>query len=89
MVMTGDEEEAETEDEAESTSDNEDNEDYADFVEKEIDHEITFRFYCKRLGCFSHTLQLVMLKFSEHSYEKSTCFSRKSQQVVKSDGSIN
>ena len=67
MVVTDDEEEeAEAEDEAKFTSDDEDN---ADFVEKEIDHEITFKFYCKRLGCFSHTLQLVMLKFSERSFK--------------------
>ena len=45
MVVTDDEEEeAETEDKTEFTSDDEDD---ADFVEKEIDHEITFKFYCK------------------------------------------
>lgn len=67
MVVTDDEEEeAETEDEVEFTSDDEDD---ADFEEKEIDHEITFKFYCKRLGCFLHTLQLVMLKFSERSFK--------------------
>ena len=36
-----------------------------DFVQRELDHETTFEFYCKRLGCFSHTLQLVLLKFND------------------------
>ena len=32
--------------------------DEVDFEDKELDHEITFKFYCKRISCFAHTLQL-------------------------------
>ena len=31
-----------------------------DFKDKEIDHDVTFKCNCKRLGCFAHTLQLVI-----------------------------
>lgn len=37
--------------------------DQDDFEDKEIDHDTIFKFYCKRLSCFSHTLQLVVNKF--------------------------
>ena len=46
-----------------------DDEEESDFVQTEIDHEITFKYSCKRIGCFSHTLQLVMLKFNERSFK--------------------
>ena len=39
--------------------------DEPDFADKELDHEITFKFYIKRISCFTHTLQLVVQKFSE------------------------
>ena len=71
---TSDKEE-DTSDKEEDTSEEEDaieeevlGEDF-DFIPKELDHEMTFRCYCKRLSCFSHTLQLVMLKFSKHSFK--------------------
>ena len=32
---------------------------------REFEHEIAFQFYFKCLSCFAHTLQLVVLKFSE------------------------
>ena len=63
--------EEDTSDKEEDTSEEEDaieeevlGEDF-DFVQKKLDHEMTFRCYCKHLSCFSHTLQLVMLKFSK------------------------
>ena len=40
-----------------------------DFEEKEFDHDITFKFYCKRVGCFAHTLQLVMQKFNQDQFK--------------------
>ena len=92
MVITDDEEEEEeeSEDKAGSTIDDEDD---TDFVEKEIDHEITFKFYCKRLGCFSHTLQLVIQKFNQHSFKpflkKVHALVGKSQQIIKSNGSAD
>ena len=45
--------------------------DEENFEDREMDHDITFKFYCKRLSCFSHTLQLVVNKFSEErSFQK-------------------
>ena len=40
-----------------------------DFEEREIDHDITFKCYCKRIGCFAHTLQLVMHKFNQDQFK--------------------
>ena len=64
-VVVSDEEEEEEADTREEEIIEED----SDFMQKELDHEVTFAFYCKRLSCFSHTLQLVMLKFNEHSFK--------------------
>ena len=36
-----------------------------DFEDREIDHDLTFKSFCKRLSCFAHTLQLVVNKFSD------------------------
>lgn len=45
--------------------------DEEDFEDKETDHDIAFKFYCKCLSCFSHTLQLVVNKVSEErSFQK-------------------
>ena len=45
--------------------------DEENFEDREMDHDITFKFYCKRLSCFAHTLQLVVNKFSEErSFQK-------------------
>ena len=40
-----------------------------EFEEREIDHNITFKCYCKRIGCFAHTLQLVMHKFNQDQFK--------------------
>ena len=37
-----------------------------DFETRERNHDRTFQFFCKRLSCFAHTLQLVVHKFSEN-----------------------
>ena len=37
-----------------------------DFEEREFDHDITFKCYCK---CFAHTLQLVMHKFNQDQFK--------------------
>ena len=40
-------------------------EDVEDFESREFEHDIAFQFFGKCLSCFAHTLQLVVLKFSE------------------------
>ena len=37
-----------------------------EFEVNERDHNIAFLGYCQRLGCFSHTLQLVMAEFDDN-----------------------
>ena len=37
-----------------------------DFVAQELQHEVAFAHVAKRLPCFAHTLQLVVLKFQEN-----------------------
>ena len=67
-MLIADEDE-EMENEAEDITSEGDAEDDTNFIEGEVDHEITFQVYCKHLGCFCHTLQLVMRKFNEHSFK--------------------
>ena len=64
MLITDEDEEME--DEAEDITSKQDAEDDTDFIEKEVDHEITL---LQASRVFSHTLQLVMLKFNEHSFK--------------------
>ena len=40
-----------------------------DFEEREIYHDISFKCYCKCVGCFAHTLQLVMQKFNQDQFK--------------------
>ena len=40
-----------------------------DFEDRELDHDVMFKSFCKRLSCFAHTLQLVVNKFcDDHSF---------------------
>ena len=39
--------------------------DFEDFEFEEIDHDTTFKYFCKRISCFAHTIQLVLYKFNE------------------------
>lgn len=39
--------------------------DLDDFVTQEIDHDVSFAMFIKRVSCMSHTLQLIVHKFSE------------------------
>ena len=43
-----------------------------DFDSKEVDHDITFRFFAKRISCFAHTIQLIVQKFNEDTTYKET-----------------
>ena len=56
--------EMETEEE-EMDVDSDTDEDEDDFVSKELDHNITFSSFIKRIPCFAHTLQLVVGKFDQ------------------------
>ena len=62
-------------------------------VEKEIDYKTIFRGSTASDSDVSHHTTAGMLKFSEHSFtfllDESTWFSRKSQQVFKSNGSAD
>ena len=62
--------EMETEEE-EIDIDGDTDEDEDDFVSKELDHDITFSSFIKRIPCFAHTLQLVVGKFDQLSQFKS------------------
>ena len=53
--------EAESEDEEEEIEELlEGDESYEDFEERELDHDVLFKSFCKHLSCFAHTLQLVV-----------------------------
>ena len=39
--------------------------DEEDFETRELNHELAFHSFCKRLSCFAHTLQLVVHRFME------------------------
>ena len=43
-----------------------------DFDSKEVDHDITFRFFAKHISCFAHTIQLIVQKFNEDTTYKET-----------------
>lgn len=66
-----DEEDAEEEDESDSWKEFDETEsdtitdDEEDFVAREFEHDMAFKFFGKRLSCFAHTLQLVVLKFNK------------------------
>ena len=45
-------------------------EDEDDFVTKEIDHDVAFTSFIKRIPCFAHTLQLVVRKFDQQTHFK-------------------
>ena len=53
----------ESEDEEEDTTDFQNFE--QDFDSKEVDHDISFKFFAKRISCFAHTIQLIVQKFNE------------------------
>ena len=36
---------------------------------RELEHDLAFKVYCKRLSCFAHTLQLVMIRFNKHAFQ--------------------
>ena len=57
-------EDADKEDEEGNRDDGEEDE-QNDFDTQEIDHEVAFTTYIKRVSCFAHTLQLVVHKFNE------------------------
>ena len=64
VQCTGEDEGETEEDETEEGEEEEICED-DDFEEREIDHDLSFECYCKRLSCFAHTLQLVIQAFSK------------------------
>ena len=39
--------------------------DLDDFVTQEIDHDISFSIFIKRVSCMSHTLPLIVHKFDD------------------------
>lgn len=40
-----------------------------DFEYSELEHNLAFKVYCKRLSCFAHTLQLVMTRFNKCAFQ--------------------
>ena len=59
-MISGDNDEDDSSDDEEALDDEDDE---SDFDIKERDHEITFSTF-KRVSCFAHTLQLVVLQFN-------------------------
>ena len=57
--------EMETEDEEMDVDIGDTDEDEDDFVSKELDHDVAFSCFIKRLPCLAHTLQLVVGKFDQ------------------------
>ena len=53
---------------AEETDDDEEDEE-GDFNAKELQHNIAFTHLGKRLGCFAHSIQLVVQKFKDESLQ--------------------
>ena len=46
-------------------------EDHDNFTTQEIEHEVAFTGFIKRISCFSHTLQLIVHKFNKvESFKK-------------------
>ena len=58
----------------------EEEEEVEDFEYRELEHDLAFKVYCKRLSCFAHTLQLVMTRFNKHAFQP---FLRKVHKLVK------
>ena len=57
-----------------------DNAEVHEYENNEEEHDVAFNGFCQRLGCFSHTLQLVMSEFdSIHSLKKVI---KKGQELV-------
>ena len=47
----------------------EEGEDGENFEDRELEHNLAFKLYCKRFRCFAHTCILVMSKFNKHPFQ--------------------
>ena len=47
----------------------EEEEEVEDFEYRELEHNLAFKVYCKRLSYFTPTLQLVMTRFNKHAFQ--------------------